>query len=215
MNNKKNDIVFKIQELDRRRIARDLHDTSLQNLAHMVHKLELVSMYMDRDMIQAKLELALISKNINSIIDEIRNIIFDLRPMSFDDFGLKESIEDMLEKLKKDSDIAVTSCIDPIKDFDENSSIAIFRIIQECVLNAYKHSHAKHVQVVLKERKEDLYLSVEDDGVGFEQNIIRNKEKHFGIFIMKERVEIMSGKIKILSEPDKGVKIIVTIPRQQ
>lgn len=86
---KKKELVFEIQELDRRRIARDLHDTSLQNLSHLIHKLELVSMYMDKDMIRAKLELASVSKNINHIIDEIRMVIYDLRPMVFDDLGLK------------------------------------------------------------------------------------------------------------------------------
>ena len=89
---KKKELVFEIQELDRRRIARDLHDTSLQNLSHLIHKLELVSMYMDKDMIRAKLELASVSKNINHIIDEIRMVIYDLRPMVFDDLGLKNAI---------------------------------------------------------------------------------------------------------------------------
>lgn len=213
MKKKKNDIVFKIQELDRRRIARDLHDTSLQNLAHMIHKLELASMYIDKDAIQAKLEIASISKNINSIIEEIRNIIFDLRPMSFDDLGLKETIEDMVDKLKKNSDIIVTTDIDSIYMDDESDMLGIFRITQECIMNAYKHSKAKHLKISLKENNSEVYLEIEDDGIGFEIDSICNKERHFGLFIMKERVEIMSGKIEFLSERNKGTKIVVTIPK--
>lgn len=213
MKNKKNDIVFKIQELDRRRIARDLHDTSLQNLAHMIHKLELASMYIDKDAIQAKLEIASVSKNIDSIIEEIRNIIFDLRPMSFDDLGLKETIEDMVDKLKKNSDIIVVTDIDSIYMDDESDMLGIFRIIQECVMNTYKHSKAKHLKISLKENDSEIYLEIEDDGIGFEIDSACNKERHFGLFIMKERVEIMSGKIKILSEINKGTKIVVTIPK--
>lgn len=210
----KEDLVFKIQELDRRRIARDLHDTSLQNLAHIVHKLELASMYIDKDIIQAKLEIASISQNINSIIDEIRNIIFDLRPMSFDDLGLKETIEDMLEKLKKHFDIIVTSDIDPIC-LEEEYMLGIFRIIQEALMNACKHSKAKHLWVKLKENENEIDLEVKDDGIGFEVDAACNKEKHFGIYIMKERIEILSGKLKIISEQKKGTKIVVKIPKKR
>lgn len=209
---KERESVFKIQELDRRRIARDLHDTSLQNLAHMIHKLELASMYMDKDIIQAKLEIASISKSINSIIDEIRNIIFDLRPMSFDDFGLKETIEDMLEKLKRNSDIMIAADIDSIY-LEEEVMLGIFRIIQECVMNVYKHSKAKHLWVKLKEKNDTVDFEIKDDGIGFEVDAVCNKEKHFGLYIMKERIENLSGKLKIISEQNKGTKIVVTIPK--
>lgn len=81
--------IISIQEEERQRIARDLHDASLQNLAHLVHKIELGSLYIDKDPIQAKLELAAVSKNLKEIIEDIRNTIYDLRPMTFDVLVLK------------------------------------------------------------------------------------------------------------------------------
>lgn len=212
MKNEREDIAFKIQEMDRQRIARDLHDTSLQNLAHMTHKLELASMYIDKDIIQAKLEIETIRRNINDIIDEIRNVIFDLRPMSFDDLGLKETIEDMLEKVKKNSNLIVASDIDVIS-LEEECMLGIFRVIQECVMNVYKHAKAKHLWVSVKERKNKIDLEIEDDGIGFEVETVCNKDRHFGIYIMKERVEILSGKLELVSEKNKGTKILVTIPK--
>ena len=75
-----------------------------------------------------------------------------------------------------------------------------------------KHK-AKHLRISLKENDNEVYLEIEDDGIGFEIDSICNKERHFGLFIMKERVEIMSGKIEFLSERNKGTKIVVTIPK--
>ena len=92
-------LILTIQEDERKRIARDLHDTSLQNLAHLIHKIELSSMYIDVDPNQAKLELASVNKKLREIIDEIRSILFDLRPMTFDDLGLKAALERLLMNL--------------------------------------------------------------------------------------------------------------------
>lgn len=213
MKNGKKELIYNIQELDRQRIARDLHDTSLQNLTHMIHKLELASMYMDKDLIQAKLEIASVSKNIDSIIEEIRNIIFDLRPMSFDDLGIKETIENMLDKIRKNSGIIVIEDIDCIQLDQEENLLGIFRIVQECVSNAYKHSGAKHLKVSLKDKGNVIFLKVEDDGIGFDIEAVKNKEKHFGLFIMQERVEMMSGDLELVSADGKGTTIIVKIPK--
>ena len=84
--------VLDVQEKERQRIARDLHDSSLQNLTHLVHKVELSSLYIDQDPIKAKLELATVEQGLRKVIDDIRNRIYDLRPMSFDDLGLKETL---------------------------------------------------------------------------------------------------------------------------
>ena len=213
MEKKEKELAFDIQELDRRRIARDLHDTSLQNLAHMIHKLELASMYMDKDVIQAKLEIASISKNINDIIEEIRNIIFDLRPMPLDDLGLKETVEDMVDKIKKNSDLIITTDIDDITMENKSKLLAIFRIVQECVMNVYKHSKAKHLNIRLKNGDENIVLEVEDDGIGFQVEPEDHKERHFGLTIMKERIEILSGTLEIKSNINKGTKVFVKIPK--
>lgn len=88
--------IVDAQEKERQRIARDLHDTSLQNLTHLIHKIELTSLYMDKDSVKAKLELATVEKGIRKVIEDIRNSIFDLRPMLVDDLGLKDTIEKMI-----------------------------------------------------------------------------------------------------------------------
>jgi two-component system sensor histidine kinase DegS len=207
--------VIEIQEEERSRIARDLHDSSLQTLTSLVHRLELASLYIDQDPIKAKLELAVVEKNMREIIDDVRNTIFNLRPMSFDDFGLKDTLEKVIELIKQDSNFEIISDIDDI-EFDSSNPeskiilISIYRIIQECVLNSIKHSCGSVIKVNLKQ-KDDLYeIIVEDDGVGFNVDEAVKKNNHFGLSVLEERVHLLNGKIKITS--NKGTFIKIEIP---
>lgn len=208
---------FEIQERERQRIARDLHDCSLQNLTHIVHKVELASMYIDKDVIQAKLELASISKNIKEVIEEIRNTIFDLRPMQFDDFGLRESIEQLVEKIKRESSLDIVCNVDEnINCSDKSVLMSIYRIVQECINNAVKHSNGKLVEINIKKKDDYFDISISDNGEGFDVEEIFNEKtkKHFGLMILEERVNILHGTINIESELEKGTKVHIQLPLQ-
>lgn len=207
--------IFNIQERERQRISRDLHDSSLQNLTHTIHKLELASLYIDKDPIQAKLEIAEISKDIKGVIEEIRNTIFDLRPMQFDDLGLKDSVEQLVEKIKKDSSIDIKCDIDDnIKLNDKNVLLTIFRIIQECINNAIKHSNGSLIELKIKNVDGCFDIIISDDGEGFNVNEVFSEKtkRHFGLMILEERVNILNGTINIESEIEKGTKVHVQLP---
>lgn len=207
---------FEIQEKERQRIARDLHDSSLQNLTHVVHKVELASLYIDKDVIQAKLELADISKNLKDVIEEIRNTIFDLRPMQFDDFGLKESVEQLAEKMKRENSIDIVCNIDDISLNDKNVLMSVFRIIQECMNNAVKHSKGNSVEINIKNKDNCFDINILDNGEGFNVDEVLNEKakKHFGLMILEERVNILHGTINIDSELEKGTKVHIQLPLQ-
>lgn len=207
--------IFDIQEKERQRISRDLHDSSLQNLTHTIHKLELASLYIDKDPIQAKLEIAEISKDIREVIEEIRNTIFDLRPMQFDDFGLKDSVEQLIEKIKKDSSINIKCDIDNnINSNNKNILLTIFRIIQECINNAIKHSNGSLIELKIKKIGECFDIIITDDGEGFNVSEVFSEKakRHFGLMILEERVNILNGTINIESEIEKGTKVHVQLP---
>lgn len=205
---------FEIQEKERQRIARDLHDSSLQNLTHIIHKIELASMYIDKDTVQAKLELAAVSKNIKEVIEEIRNTIFDLRPMQFDDFGLKESIEQLVEKTKRETSLDIVCNVDELSINDKNILMSVFRIIQECINNAVKHSNGNRIEINIKNKEECFEIYISDDGEGFIVDEIFNEKakKHFGLMILEERVNILHGSINIDSELEKGTKVHIQLP---
>jgi len=210
---KKNLSILSIQEQDRQRIARDLHDTSLQNLAHLVHKIELSGLFIDQDPIRAKLELAVISKNLKSVIDEIRSTIFDLRPMSFDDLGLRPAFEQLVEKAKESNGFEIDMDVDDILAEDDLVLATIFRVVQECFINIIKHAEAKKIIFSCKRKDDICIIDIEDDGKGFTKSELENKQdRHFGISVIRERIGLLGGEITIDSEKDKGTRVHIVIP---
>ena len=205
--------AFNFQEEDRRRIASDLHDTSLQNLVHLIHKIELCNLYIDEDPIKAKLELSLISKNLKEIVNEIRNTIFDLRPMSFDDLGIKESFERLLDRVNEENKYHIVSDIDNVSCENHFILLYIYRAVQESLNNIVKHAEAEKILFRCKVVNDICVIDIEDDGKGFyEESDEKKDDKHFGLSLMRERIELLNGKIDILSSEGDGTKIHMEIP---
>lgn len=207
--------ILSIQEEERQRIARDLHDVCLQNLAHLVHKIELSSLYIDKDPIQAKLELAMVGRSMKEIIEDIRNTIYDLRPMTFDDLGFKETVERLCYSLKQKSDLNVVADVDEIQINNDIELMTIYRIIQECCSNAINHSGGTEVAITLRNLPSMYKITVKDNGKGFVLSDVKGKrDHHYGLTILNERVKLLNGKLSIDSIPDKGTIVTIQIPRE-
>ena len=209
--------ILDAQEKERQRIARDLHDTSLQNLIHLVHKVELSSLYIDEDPVKARLELATIEKGIREVIEEIRNSIFDLRPMLVDDLDLEEMIEKLIIILNQDKKFHIESDIDKVTVIESDPSsyvlfISIYRLIRECMQNAIKHSGGNKIIVKLKDYGNTYRIYVQDNGIGFDVGTAMKKDKHFGLSVIKERVLFLGGKLNI--EAQHGTLIDIEIPKK-
>lgn len=204
--------ILKIQEKERQRIAMELHDTSLQTLAHVIHQIELANIYMDKDIVKSKLELAEVKQNIKFVIEEIRDTIFDLRPMSFDDLGLKETIQRFIDHINKDHAFRIYMDIQNI-DTDYIILTNIYRIIQECISNAVKHSGGDEICLKCYSENGSCHIGIEDNGIGFVDGKNENEiQRHFGLSMVKERVEILGGQISISSTVNQGTKIMIDIP---
>ena len=205
------------QEMDRKRIANELHDTSVQDLTHIIHQIELAGLYIDMDPTKAKLELAGISEEIRKIIKDIRNTIFDLRPMSFDDLGLKEALEQYIDDLKNKCNIEIEVDMDFVDNYDEEKNLIIYRILKECINNSVKHADASIIQLVMKDKEDTLHISVIDNGIGIlnksDESTEKEKQFHYGLAIMKERVSILNGKCYINAKEENGTHIQFVIPR--
>lgn len=207
--NRESSLNYQMQEKDRQRIAGELHDFSLQTLTHLIHKIELSSMFIEQDPIRAKLELATVSKHLRNVIEDIRETIFDLRPMAFDDLGLKEALENLFVHLKEKSEIEIEYELDDIQQGSKENLMNIFRIVQECCLNVIKHAEADKMNVVLKSEDNKVDIQVIDNGIGFE--VQDKKENHFGLSMMKERVSLLNGNIDIQSIPNEGTTIHILL----
>lgn len=203
--------VLAAQEKDRKRIAGELHDTSLQNLTHLIHMIELCGICIDNDPQKAKLELLAISNSLKEIMGEIRDIIFDLRPMTFDDLGLKAAFERLITKTNEKNEYDIAYDIDDVSCENEMILMYLYRVVQEGLNNIVKHANAKRIVFRCKVFDSVCYIDLDDDGQGFDINEIK-EDKHFGLSLIRERIEELDGKVHISSVRGEGTKIHIEIP---
>lgn len=212
--------LLKTQEIERKRIARELHDSIVQNLTNLVHKTELCTKLVDMDPIRAKLELQTMINTIKTTINEMRNVIYDLRPMSLDDLGLVITVSRYIKQFIDSNRIKVSLNVEnERKIFSDIIDLTLFRIIQEACNNALKHANATEINISLIYNEDSINLTIEDNGCGFDQTenkvekYSENKSLHgFGLPMMKERVGLLSGKLDIESKVNKGTKVSVCVP---
>ena len=210
--------VLEIREKERERIAMEIHDESIQHLIHLMHKTELCSLYIDKDPIKAKQELSLIEKGLHNVIGEMRKMIFNLCPIPFhiDDIDLKDKLDRMIERLKGENNFNIDADIENVSCESKTLSISIYRIINECCNNAIKHSRGNRINVSLKVKNNKYIIKISDNGVGFdkkiyEEKILDNYEGHFGFLILKERIQLLNGKMNLESS-EKGTIFTFEIP---
>ena len=205
--------ILDLQEADRQRIARELHDSSLQRLAHTLHKIELCDNYLDVDMFKARMELMDISQNIKAVVSEIRNTIHNLRPMSFDDLGIEQAYLQFLDSINANKEFEIITDIKPIPDIDKTVLMTIYRVFEECINNCFKHSKGNKIIFKCGTHDNIYYMSIEDNGIGFiDKKSEDETDEHFGLSIMKERIELINGKMNIVTTRGIGTKVLIEIP---
>lgn len=206
--------ILCLLESERKRIADDLHDTTVQELVHLSQQLDLTNLYFEKDLNQAKLELMIAKKNIKEIIDGMRSTIYDLRPMTFDDLGWNSAFDRLYNDLSR-NDINVIFDINKSDYLNEIISITIYRIIKEACYNTMKHADAKNLSVKLYYDSNNIFIDIIDDGKGFNVNeVFHNQnlsDNHFGLKIMYERVKYLNGSINFTSSTS-GTIINIIIP---
>ncbi len=202
------------QEKERKRIAAEIHDGIGQMLTTLRMRAEMIKTT-DREVLD---HMSQISTLLKSIIDETRRICSDLLPSVLDDFGLKEAITDLIKSHDGgiDCELSMEECLRP--DFMKKEiEIAVFRIVQEALNNAIKHSSASHINVFVDNNDKYVNLLVEDNGKGFifdEQMLFVKEmaEKNNGLRHMKERAELLGGTLNINSKLKTGTIIQLEIP---
>ena len=210
--------VLESVEKERQRIARDLHDSTVQNLTSLVHKSELCMKLIELDPIRCKLELSSIGKILREAIEDMRKMIYDLRPMSFDDIGFGVTIERALDKCKAAYNIRYSFKIEGEEyQLPNMVSISLLRIIQESCSNAINHGNAKMIDIKLIYHEDSIEFMVENDGDGFDVSTIddlsRDDNSGFGLSMMKERIYLLSGDLSIQSKAgEKGCLLTVNLP---
>lgn len=206
--------IINIQENERKRIAEELHDSSIQNLTHLIHMIELSMMYIDKDFIRAKLELENCIKLLKSTINEMRDTIYNLRPMAFDDLGFKKSIDELVTNVRKESkNIEIEYNVCELNIENNLLLVTIYRIIKEILVNASKHSNGNKIILNVTVEDKNCIIYIKDNGKGFSfEDLDEKRDKHFGIPILKERTELLQGTFSIYTEPEMGTEVKIQIP---
>lgn len=208
--------LLEYQENERNRIARDIHDSTVQNLTSLIHKVELCTKLIDKDLIRTKLEMQTMIITLRNTIDELRSIIYNLRPMSIDDLGLVATVDRHVNNLNLNQPFKTRlKVVNKEYKLLPIVNLTVYRVIQEACNNIIKHAQAKNVQITITYKKDELEVIIEDDGVGFDSDKSsrpRSDLSGFGVSIMKERVFLLSGNIYFYNKESGGTKIKLNVP---
>lgn len=214
---KKENLAIKIiqaQEEERRRLARDIHDGPAQLIANLVFRVELTQKLLDKDLNKAKSELEELKNLIRLSMQDVRKIIYDLRPMSLDDLGLIPTLERYIDKYIGQTGIIIDFIVMGSKRRLPNTyEVTIFRLVQEALNNIYKHAQATGGKVRIEFKNERINIMISDDGIGFNSGEV--EEDKYGLISMKERCELLGGEIEIKSAPNKGTVIKIVLPLKE
>lgn len=209
--------IINAQEDERKRIASDIHDDTIQSLISSFYQLEAVEIVLEEENAARALDLVRgIKRDLQRNITCMRRLLFDLRPSILDDAGLVPALEDYLNRLEEELDIRSFLYVDEdLGELDSDLGVSVYRMAQEIFANIRKHAKATEVEVRISRRGKLLVLAVRDNGVGFEPESVlegRGSEEHFGLRSLRERVELSGGTMQIKSRPGKGTEVTIKVP---
>jgi signal transduction histidine kinase len=210
--------MMEIQEEERKKLARDLHDGPTQSIAAIAMRVNFARRLLERDVKAAGDELFKIEDLARRTTAEIRHMLFTLRPLVLESQGLVAALEAMAEKMHDTYNQNVIIDADPkvIPELELGKQAIIFYIAEEAVNNARKHAQAAHIWLRLKSLEENVVLlEIEDDGVGFDVGAVDSsyeKRGSLGLVNIRERAELVNGIPSIDAAEGKGTRIRVVIP---
>ena len=199
-----------IIEKERKRIARDLHDTVSQELfaAHMILSgVSQQALKLDREKMQTQLQS--VAAILETAQKDLRVLLLHLRPVELEDKSLVEGIQILLKELEDKSDLKV-SLKQNVSKLPKKIEEHIFRIIQELISNTLRHAQASCLDVYLYQTDVELQLKVVDNGIGFQLGSL--DDLSYGLRNIKERVEDMAGTVQLLTAPKQGLAADIRIP---
>jgi signal transduction histidine kinase/DNA-binding response OmpR family regulator len=208
--------LIQAQEEERKRIAAEIHDTIAQSLVGIYTCIQTCQYLLKKAPEQLEEQLKSLKDVVGDNVNEVRQIMFNLRPSSLDDLGLMPSLENYIKRFEREHGYEVEVMVtNRIRRLHSTVETAVFRIIQEALTNIKKHSQGKKVLIRLSFEPKWVHLLVADDGQGFSWDEVTEKflrgDSH-GLQGMKERVSVLGGTFKVTTEEGKGCMVSATIP---
>jgi two-component system, NarL family, sensor histidine kinase DevS len=201
--------VVQAQELERSRLARELHDETGQALTSILLGLKpLEEALADHP---ARTALGELREQVVSALQDVRRLAVELRPAVLDDFGLVPALERLIDGFAEQSDIRVDfhSALGEMR-LPSDVETALYRVVQESLTNIVKHANARSISLSLVRRESIVAVVIEDDGTGFDQRAVR--AEGVGLLGMRERLALLDGRLEVESRPGAGTTVVAEVP---
>jgi signal transduction histidine kinase/YHS domain-containing protein len=206
-------VLTTAQEVERGRIARDLHDDTVQRLIALGQGIERAQRVLQRDPSLADERLRALRTDVTALVQTVRGIIAELRPPALDELGLLPAVELLLKRTDDESPEVTMVVAGTARRLDAQSELALFRIIQEAWSNIRRHAQAQQVRLHFHYTRNALVVTVQDDGRGFEaQPPTPTHRGGYGLLGMHERAALVGGTLQVESHPGQGTWVEVHMP---
>ncbi|MEN6571299.1 MAG: ATP-binding protein [Anaerolineaceae bacterium] len=210
------EMLINSQEAERQRLSRQMHDGPAQALSNFIVQAEIASKLFDMDPGKGKEELERLKTSAMGTFQKVRTYINDLRPMMLDDLGLVPTLQRYIANLREINEVDITlNVVGSEHKLEPYIDVFIFRSIQEIISNAMKHNAEMagkvKIEVEMDLETSTVKTSIKDNGVGFNVDEIKDSGG-LGLKLIRERVEMLAGKLAIYSEVGKGTEVIMIIP---
>ena len=209
--------VQRAQEEERRRISRELHDGLGQRLSGLKMALQLLEDDASDKGAAPSKQLEKLSRDIDDMVVEVRRLSYNLRPAALDDFGLVPAVEMLCKEFEKTHRVGVLfDAGEGAMPSDSHVDIAIYRIVQEALVNVAKHAIASSVKVIFRRRDRSIVVMVEDNGQGFDRGELHVERdgSRMGLVGMMERTQLLGGRFEVHSRVGGGTHIEAELPLQ-
>ena len=210
--------VVSVQEEERRRVSRELHDEAGQALTALKISLELMLTDLpdQAESLRERIHESVVLTN--DAMERIRSLAHDLRPPALDAVGLGPTLEDVCRTFEERMQLSINYAGAKLPILPDAVSICFYRVLQEALTNIAKHARAQSVQVALHRHVDSISLSVKDDGQGFDSQAIlatTNRPAGIGLLGMQNRIELLGGRLEIDSQLGQGTRLVAHIPWEE
>lgn len=206
--------VIQTEELSRQSLVRRMHDGPASSLSNFILQAEICQRFFDVNPDRARAELNALKSVAASTFNDVKDFIFDLRPMMLDDLGVVPTLRRYVESFQEKNGISVPITVTGVeRRLESHIEVTIFRGVQELLTNALSHAQATQIQVTLDLAQEHVQAIVEDNGSGFNvDDALNNDSGTIGLASLRERIEMLGGEMNIQSSMGRGTRIQFTIP---
>lgn len=213
--------VVLAQEEERRRVSRELHDEAGQALTALKFSLEV----MRTNLAKTEIDPVSLQEQVQEAVAlcettmaQIRSLAHNLRPAALDDLGLNHALQGFCEDFASHTQLTIDYQGLALPPLSNGTDIGLYRFLQEALTNVAKHAGASQVRVALAREDHTVTLLVEDDGRGFDEQMIpsgANQARGMGLLGMQERLELLDGGLEIMSQPGQGTRLLARVPLKQ